>query len=72
MHFYEFDEWEFYDLETDPDELHNLYEDPNYAGQIQASKKELERLRDYYEDGSVGGPKPVEWQRKVRGLSPQS
>ncbi len=72
MHFYEFDEWEFYDLETDPDELHNLYEDPNYAGQIQASKKELERLRDYYEDGSVGGPKPVEWQRKVRGLSPKS
>ena len=72
MHFYEFDEWEFYDLETDPDELHNLYEDPNYAGQVQASKKELERLRDYYEDGSVGGPKPVEWQRKVRGLSPKS
>ena len=72
MHFYVFDEWEFYDLETDPDELHNLYEDASYASQILESKKELERLRNHYEDESVGGAKPVEWQRNVRGLSPES
>ena len=72
MHFYEFDEWEFYDLETDPDELHNLYEDARYSTQIQESKKELERLRSHYEDESVGGAKPVEWQRKVRGSSSNS
>lgn len=70
IHFYEFDEWEFYDLETDPDELQNLYSDPAYAKQIEKSKKELERLRTHYGDESVSGVKPVDWQKKVRGLTP--
>lgn len=69
IHFYEFDEWEFYDLERDPDELQNLYEDPAYADEIAASKIELERLRVGYGDESVAGEKPMEWQQKVRGLS---
>ncbi|MEM9378795.1 MAG: sulfatase [Planctomycetota bacterium] len=32
MHFHELDEWELYDLETDPDELVNLFGRPEHAG----------------------------------------
>lgn len=42
------EEWEFYDLETDPQEMESKYNNPEYAGQIKRLKKELQRLRDYY------------------------
>jgi len=33
IHFYfDVDEWELYDLETDPHEMKNVYNDPSYAG----------------------------------------
>ena len=41
MHFYQFDEWEFYDLANDPDELVNQYENPAYAKQVAEAKVEL-------------------------------
>ena len=66
MRFYEFDEWEFYDLETDPDELTNRYNDPDYAQQIAATRRELHRLRAYYKDDSDVSVKPAEWQQKYR------
>ncbi len=66
MHFYQFDEWEFYDLETDPDELQNLYEDPNYADEIAAMKVELERLRAHYEDDSDVRELPEPRQQELR------
>lgn len=43
------EEWEFYDLEKDPDELRSAYGDPVYAEKIKELKNELQRLRDYYE-----------------------
>ncbi|MGB0741489.1 MAG: sulfatase family protein [Planctomycetaceae bacterium] len=70
MHFYEFDEWEFYDLQEDPDELSNEYENPEYAERIVEMKAELERLRVHYDDQSDMQEKPEEWQRKVRTPSP--
>jgi len=33
--------WEFYDIKNDPKEMHNLYEDINYAPIIENLKKEL-------------------------------
>lgn len=66
MHFYQFDEWEFYDLENDPDELTNQYDNPAYAEQIDELKQELARLRRYYEDDSDVKVMPVEWQRRMR------
>ncbi len=51
MHFYyDIDEWEMYDLETDPQEMRNIYDDPNYADTREALHKKLEELRDYYGD----------------------
>ena len=32
IRFYEFDEWELYDLERDPEELVNRYGDPEFLG----------------------------------------
>ena len=66
MHFYQFDEWEFYDLEEDPDELQNLYGDPRYAGQVKDTKVELERLRELYADDSDVTVKPQKWQDDLR------
>jgi len=66
MHFYQFDEWEFYDLEKDPDELVNQYENPAYAKQIAETRLELERLRKHYDDDSDVSVKPKEWQDGLR------
>ena len=66
MKFYEFDEWEFYDLESDPDELTNQYNNPKYATQIAEMKTELERLRTLYADDSDVRVKPKEWQDNLR------
>jgi arylsulfatase A-like enzyme len=49
MYFYTLDEWEFYDLQEDPHELRNEYNNPDYAEEIQKAKQELERLRQLYE-----------------------
>ncbi len=64
--FYEFGEFEFYDLETDPDELHNEYSNPEYAEKVAELTRELERLRLYYEDDSVTEERPDEWKEGFR------
>ena len=54
MHFYySMDEWELYDLKTDPNEMQNIYsEAPEEL--IESLKKELEALRkEYKDDGSM-------------------
>jgi len=66
IYFYQFDEWEFYDLKADPNELQNEYENPVYADQIAAHKVELTRLRKQYDDKSDTGVMPEEWQKQVR------
>ncbi|MEZ4809196.1 MAG: sulfatase [Allomuricauda sp.] len=43
-------QWEFYDLEKDPKELHNAYHDPEYAGIIAQMKKTIVEDRKMYGD----------------------
>jgi arylsulfatase A-like enzyme len=50
IYFYELDEWELYDLENDPDELKNVYNDPAYAEVVIGMKVELKRLQAIYKD----------------------
>ena len=51
MHFYyDIDEWEMYDLETDPSEMKNIYEDPSYSDVREMLHKKLEELRKFYGD----------------------
>ena len=67
MHFYQFgNEWELYDLQSDPDELQNLYGKKG-TGKLAADlRKQLSALQKHYEDDSDISEKPKEWQDKVR------
>ncbi|MFK7911698.1 MAG: sulfatase [Akkermansiaceae bacterium] len=42
------EEWEFYDLKNDPQEMKSEYANPKYKDKIPGLKKELQRLRKYY------------------------
>ncbi|NQT11978.1 MAG: sulfatase [Planctomycetes bacterium] len=66
MHFYQFDEWEFYDLANDPDEITNLYNRPEYASKIERLKTDLVKLQTSYDDDSDVSAKPAEWRAKYR------
>ncbi len=51
IHFYyDFDEWELFDLQKDPHEMHNLYGDPAYAQVTVTLKHQLDSLRRMYGD----------------------
>lgn len=51
IHFYyDIDEWELYDLQNDPNELHNLYGQPGYEGLTDSLKVQLAGLREQYGD----------------------
>ena len=51
IHFYgDIDSWELYDLQNDPTEMHNVYNDPDYRKVRKQMHRELERLLDYYDD----------------------
>jgi len=51
MHFYhDIDAWELYDLKKDPQELLNVYADPNYAEIGEDLKSEMTRLQELYRD----------------------
>ena len=46
IHFFEdMDDWELYDLEKDPKEMRNVYNEPGYADAVRDMKAELARLR---------------------------
>ena len=67
MHFYQFgNEWELYDLKSDPDELQNLYAKKGTGKLADDLKKQLRGLQTNYEDDSDISEKPKEWQDKVR------
>jgi len=49
MNFYDVKEWELYDLETDPKEMKNQFENPEYADVAKRLHSELLKLREQYE-----------------------
>ncbi len=52
IHYYQTGEWELFDLEADPQELHSVHADPAYAGVRSELETELGRLRTLYGDGT--------------------
>ncbi|MGD9344525.1 MAG: sulfatase [Candidatus Aminicenantes bacterium] len=51
MHFYyDIDAWELYDLEKDPNEINNVYDNPAYTDVVTELKAEIERLQNLYGD----------------------
>jgi arylsulfatase A-like enzyme len=61
MHFYyDIDEWEMYDLEEDPNEMNNVYDDPEYADVQKELHTKLTELRDYYGDSDENNQRFLE------------
>jgi len=51
IHFYyDFEKWELYDLEKDPSEMTNVYDDPSYATVRKEMHKKLIEVREKYND----------------------
>jgi len=46
--FYDYNAWEFYDLKTDPHEINNVYDKPQYAKEIDRLKERLTALKAEY------------------------
>jgi arylsulfatase A-like enzyme len=46
------DHWEMYDLQDDPGEMRNIYDDPEYKGSRQELHEKLKELRAFYDDSS--------------------
>jgi arylsulfatase A-like enzyme len=55
IYFYTVNEWELYDLQTDPQELHNLIRSPKQQPLVTQLKKELDKLRNEYDDHEPAG-----------------
>ncbi|MFT6879361.1 MAG: arylsulfatase A-like enzyme [Arcticibacterium sp.] len=53
MHFYDIDDWELFDLETDPEEMNNLYGKAGYEEKTAELKTELKRLIVKYDDDTA-------------------
>lgn len=54
IRFYQIGEWELFDLQKDPNELHNRYDDPAYASVREELEAELERLLKQYNETPFG------------------
>ena len=67
IHYYQFDEWELFDLSKDPNENHNLYKSEAYQRQIDELKSQLEELKNTLGDDSDISVMPEEWRRIYRG-----
>ena len=66
MRFYQFDEWEFYDLSKDPEERQNLYGDKAHAETIARLKEQLAALQEQYKDDSDVSVMPPQWRKQFR------
>ena len=66
IRYYQFDEWELFDLLEDPDERVNVYDDPAYARVRARMEERLEALRVAYGDDSDVSVMPAEWQEPFR------
>ena len=42
--------WELYDLKNDPNELNNIYDDPDHADVVKDLKQQLKQLKVEYDD----------------------
>lgn len=71
MHFYDnIDNWEMYDLQKDPDEHHNIYNDPAYAEVQLRLMEQLQELQKKYKDtGEFKKSSPEQVKRAYRMFS---
>ena len=56
INYYTIDEWEFFDLEKDPDEMRNAYTEAEYERVISSMKTQLKEAQVYYGDTVILEP----------------
>ena len=66
IRYYQFGEWELFDLLADPDELRNVHGDPAYDRVTAGLMRQLEDLRVGYDDDSDVSVMPADWQAEFR------
>ena len=66
IHYYQRDEWELFDLHSDPDELTSRYDDPAMATIRAELTAELDRLKQVYGDDSFVLAPPARRGRRGR------
>ncbi len=70
IHFYyDIDEWELYDLEEDPSEMHNVYNDPAYTAVRKEMHDQLKVMRLKYGDSDAMDQENLNRFLKAKGLS---
>ncbi len=62
VHYYEIDEWELFDLENDPNELHSVYGDSGYGDIVRQLTERLAQLREQY---AVPDVDPVPYPQRL-------
>lgn len=69
IHFYyDMEKWELFDLEKDPEEMRNIYNDPGYAEIQQELHNQLEALRiQYHDNDSLNQRFIEEYHEKAKG-----
>jgi len=66
------EEWEFFDLENDPQEMKSQYDNPDYASEVKRLKKELQHLREYYKVPASDKKRPLLQQAPQKPRSPKA
>ncbi|MEP1488804.1 MAG: sulfatase [Algibacter sp.] len=67
IHFYyDIDQWELYDLEKDPSEMNNIYNDSSYASVKENMHKQLDNMRVKYGDSDALDTKHLEHYLDVK------
>src|SRR5690606_8788530 len=68
MHFYyDVDEWEMYDLQEDPNEMHSVYDDPEYTEVQEMMHAKLDSIRALYGDSDANDEKYLKAYLEQRG-----
>ncbi len=64
--YYDVDAWELFDLEKDPNEMNNVYDDPNYKGIREKMHIKLEEVRKKYKDSNENNNRFLDEYLKAR------
>ena len=67
IHYYQFNEWELFDLEKDPHENLNLHKNEGFQKRLTELSSELNELRTHFQDKSDISVMPEEWRKIYRG-----
>jgi len=66
VHYYPFDEWEFFDLENDPKELQNLYNHVTHSTVVSEYKEYLDNAGEFRKNKRENQLFSETWKRKQR------